>query len=166
MSIPIQIKFFREIELYQELKKLNERFKKSIHSDWKVWNTEKKILEYYYVNLVALNTEIKIEEIRCQVFKEGSGPTLSELYKDFDMGLSVPLTNLVRRGYATGDNNKISLTPDGLLMGHVINSCYKRANVFRYNCLYYLTWTTVLSLAFTSIISFLEKLSDIICKWL
>ncbi len=160
MSIPITINFFREIELYQELKTLDKKFKKDKAAGWKVWNTEKAILSWCADDTSLANKRTS-QKIRRAVLKEGS-LSLAEIIKEHDIHLTVPMENLIKRGFAEGNREEIILTKEGVLMGTVINKSKKISGKIHYELFYWLTWAAIISGSFIVILNALEKLSRLI----
>ncbi|MEK7618098.1 MAG: hypothetical protein AAB410_03040 [Patescibacteria group bacterium] len=161
MALPIQLKFFKKIELYQEYK--SEEYKAAT-TDKKVWITEKEILRWTTDNHHHLGSEITKDHVRRVIFHEGTERFTESKYK-FDIRLNKPFENLVQRGYATKNNeDALIITREGLLMGEVINDVEKNlfSKYIKYNSLYWLVWITAIAGALTIVINFIKAVSDLI----
>jgi len=149
MELPIQLKFFRKIELFQEFKIQNKR---NINN--KIWKTEKAILKWAAIDYVSLNKELSHDYLRKVIFGDGTNELMPNM-KEYDLHLTVPLENLIARGFAIGDcpTERIKITREGILMGEVINE--KESNniwsSYKYEILYYLVWLSVIIIFFNLI---------------
>lgn len=156
MELPIQLKFFRKLELYQELKfqdrksKASERFKK-------VWKTEKLILGW-----TARGHHLIACPINHDYVRNGDGLLRNKNSNDYDLGLSGAFTNLIGRGFAVpvkDNETQILFTPVGLLMGEVMNDVESgMIGVLKYELFFYLTWLTAVAGAAIIIINLVEKI--------
>jgi hypothetical protein len=159
MGLPIQLKFFKKLELYQELKFQDEKaLGASNRADLnKIWKTEKLILSW-----TARGHHLIMCPIDHGYVRNGTGLLKNKNSADYDIGLSGTFTNLIGRGFAEsveGNNTQIIFTPTGLLMGEVINDV-EGINVwkkYRYPIFYYLTWATASAGALLVIFKFLEE---------
>lgn len=161
MELPIQIKFFKKLELYQELKFQDRKSNKASDRLKKMWKTEKLILGW-----TARGHHLIAHPIDHDYVRNG-GDLLKNKNKDnYDWGLSGTFGNLIKRGFAVeftaGDTSNIIFTPEGLLMGEVIDDVEnKKLGGWKYNFFYYLTWITALMGAFFIIINFFILLSSL-----
>jgi len=141
-EIPIQLKFFKKLELYQELKFQNEKLEKSKRlKDWKI---EKEILKWTTWNHHHLASAITHQYILENIFKKERTGLLKRMEKEkpelvteesinyvFQKGigsLTPVVGNLVQRRFAEYEQEgqpQIIFTPLGLLMGEVIYDCEK-----------------------------------------
>jgi hypothetical protein len=156
MELPIQLKFFKKLELYQELKfqdrksKASERFKK-------VWKTEKLILGW-----TARGHHLIAHPIDHDYVRNGDSLLKNKDGSDYDFGLFGTFTNLIGRGFAisvNGNETQILFTPVGLLMGEVINDVESNiAGSLKYELFFYLTWLTAIAGTAIILINLFEKI--------
>lgn len=162
MELPIQLKLFKKLELYQELKFQDRKSNKASDRLRKVWKTEKLILSWTAYGHHLISHSIDYAYVRGGLLKNKDRTT-------FDWGLSSTFGNLVMRGYVLPVDNTLPprflFTPSGLLMGEVINDVESSGlGGIKYDFLYYLTWTTALMGALFIIINFFILLSEILDK--
>jgi hypothetical protein len=101
MDLPFTIKFFRKIELYQELKKEDRKWR----NDNKLWNMVKAILEWTVKNHKHLYTPLSSRFVldRLNEIKEKENEKIkNKMFNERDIiGLyEKVLGELVVRGYA------------------------------------------------------------------
>jgi len=142
MEIPIQLIFFKKLELYQVLKEENKKRKGTKR---KTWDVEKRILiwtkEHHHLNS-PITQSIVMDEILMPKREPG---TLTEY--------SFAMENLVVRGFAniaTEENiTAIKITKEGLIMGSVINDIETESknpwNKFKYPFFIWITWITIIA---------------------
>lgn len=140
MELPVQLKFFRKLELYQELRSQDKNF--SHGNENFAWEIEKDILQWTVRNHHHLGTpltETHASDPKNRILKP-------EKYSD-PGSLKQGLSNLIQRGFATQDPSVpgIHFTKEGLLMGEVINDvrqgCFLSKK--RYQFFYWTTWLIV-----------------------
>jgi hypothetical protein len=165
MELPIQLKFFKKLELYQELLSENEKAERAGRSLKEIWNMEKIILKYadtehHHRGSILKNTDI--QNMIESKFEKG----------DMDNELGHISKNLVTRNFAEyasedKDSNKgIYITREGFLMGNVINDVESK-NLWNKNKLkifYWLLWATVIAGSFTVLINFIKLVYGIVSK--
>ncbi len=161
MNLPIQLKFYKKLELYLELKNLNLK-----NSDNNIWDTEKILLAWAANQYVSLNKTLSHDELRKHIFKHGTEEFAVNQVK-YDSHLTVPLENLTIRGYGTSNNptEHIQFTREGLLMGEVINDVSKGGiSKFKYSFSYFLIWLAICLSFGLLILNFIEKFLSIFCS--
>jgi hypothetical protein len=161
MELPIQLHFFKKLELYQELRAQNE---KALGRD-RAWPLEKMMLKWTVWNHHHLSTPLKADvaylhpEI-IQKTDEDNFPLLLEAMR-----------NLVERGYATYATGRamddgIKFTRIGLLMGEVIDDVEGSGagtwSAWRYVAFIVLVWIIAIAGALLVIINFLDALGGIV----
>ena len=144
MELPIQLKFFRKIELYQEYK-FEER--KAADTRLVAWSIEKQILKWTVNNHHHLASPLTKDRINRDMLDTKHSAELTHA-----------LYNLIQRKYAEGDPEQgITITKEGLLIGEVINEVDgKVLSRFKYPLFFSLVWLTAISGAFIVIINFLK----------
>ena len=153
MELPIQLEFFRKLELYQELKSQDKHFSKGNENS--AWEMEKDILQYSVFLHHHLGTPITVDHVAVQknrVLRSDKFDAKDDLK---DRGsLEHALPNLVQRGFATQNSSGsgIHFTKEGRLMGAVINDVRegkflgsKFLGKNRYLIFSVITWATVIS---------------------
>lgn len=183
-DVPIQLKFFRKLELYQELKAEDKKEKGSVRL--KPWKREKKILKWtakhhYYLDS-AINPDYaygnifkeEFDKIKRDVYKNMPEPTdemvMHHLTLDKWVGdLSLVFGNLVQRGFMerreNGSRRPFIFTPLGLLMGQVINEVEgSLLGKIRYRFFIILTWATIFSASIITIYSAFKILRILVPK--
>jgi len=157
MELPIQLKFFKKLELYQELLSEDKKARNAEDSRRQIWNMEKAFLEFadkehHHRGSILKNTDIQ-NRIESR-FKKG----------DMDNELAHISENLVTRGFAeytssnSDPNEGIYITREGFLMGGVISDVDSGHfwNKNKYYLFYWLVWLTVITGAFTVLINFIK----------
>ncbi len=130
MDLPVQITFFKKLELYQELKSRDAR-----RGDDKAWMGEKDILRWAATEHRHLGTGIDWLFVKTNI--------LTDLrYNNFPDDALRPMENLLQRGYVVGWP-KIKFLKEGLLMGEVIDEV-AQGRGWRYEFLYWFTWIAVI----------------------
>lgn len=164
MELPIQLKFFRKLELYQELISENKKFRES-GTEIKTWPMEKDVLAWTkgHHHLGSPLNNADIQSILEKTLVEANEKKIEKEYKkeNFDTELDNVGKNLKERGYAKDDPNDkgIIITLDGLMMGQVVNDCNKGGfKEFKYPFLIILMWATVFSGSLLIILEFLDKI--------
>lgn len=157
MELPIQLKFFKKLELYQEIK-FQDRKNKTQPALLNVWNTEKEILSWTVLNHHNLGNTITDDFVRKNILKMQSHVNIDEVAKKYDIHLTDTFENLIKRGYAersTQDVSNLIFTKEGLLIGEVIYDI-KGDNIWnrhKYPFFYFLTWVTTISGALIVIVN-------------
>lgn len=142
MELPIQLKFFKKLELYQELKIQDNKKKKTRLNDWIL---EKDILYWTAEGHHHLGSNLNNEDIKqiLNGYKKYQGNKLP--------GYKFAKENLVARGFAKGLNGDdttqgIKTTLEGLLMGQVIKDVQDGGiNRLKYPLFIKLTWLTIVA---------------------
>lgn len=141
MELPVQLKFFRKLELYQELRSQDKNF--SHGNENSAWEIEKDILQWTVRNHHHLGTPLT----ETHASDPKNGILKPDKYSD-PGSLKQALFNLIQRGFATPVPSVpgIRFTKEGLLMGEVINDvrqgCFIRRK--RYPIFYLITWAIVI----------------------
>ena len=177
-ELPIKLKFFKKIELYQEL---NGQNKKAGYSTRLTdWQKEKKILKWTAVNHHHLGSEFSIERLY-MIFEEEVNKVkeeFSEVFRGWEDkniqetiinhlkeekrvgSLKSAIENLKIRGYAReGDKLDflIIFTLEGLLMGEVIYEVEDTwLGKIKYPFFLYITWTTIILAILITMITFVN----------
>jgi len=133
MDSPIQLTFFKKLELYQELKSNNA----SLGHD-KAWEGEKEILRWTALGHRHLGTPIHEQFVKDNIL------TNSGKYNNSPDDARRPMENLISRGYAMGRTDEFFFQKEGLLMGQVIDEV-KRGRGWKYGMTYWLAWVTAIS---------------------
>lgn len=156
MELPIQLKFFKKLELYQEFIYQNKKSTKASEHLQKVWKTEKFILKWtvWHHHLLA-------HPVDYEYFKNGLIPK----GKESEFSLLGAFTNFIRKEYAEENINKtgILFTKEGLLMGEVVDDMESR-NIWRrwrYGIFFWFVWATAIAGASLVII----RLAEIVYKY-
>jgi hypothetical protein len=190
-DIPIQLKFFKKLELYQDFKRQDRR---SIQSEKlvNIWEKEKIILAWASRGHYKLGRVLSYNEIYERVYEHDYKRHYDDLFtskgvppvpKEHEYQLIIPrlvaergqigdaVDNLVVKNFAerpkeSGGMKSIMFTAEGLLIGEVINECDSQS--WRYNIKYlffiYLTWITILAAAFITIVTACRLVFDLIIK--
>ena len=149
MELPIQLKFFRKIELYQEYKTEN---KKAVLNKSKSWSVEKQILKWILIKHYHLGSPINNDRIKNEILKN-----------EFDDECAHGINNLIEKGYAERLGQGIKITKEGFLMAEVVNDLDGRLfKSFYYQGFFYLVWLTAISGAFIVIINGLKIVYHIV----
>lgn len=150
MELPIQLKFFRKLELYQEYKSSEKKASKT----WReAWDIEKKTLKWT-TNYHHLESPLSREHIKKRILKERDSMYMAEL--DHAMG------NLCVKRFAKSVEGGIEITADGLMMGEVISDIEERLwRKYSYALFIVLVWLTVASGIFTVTVEAINRLSEI-----
>jgi hypothetical protein len=129
-DLPIQLSFFKKLELYQELKRRDARVR-----DDKAWSAEKEILRWAATKHRHLGTGIDA------MFVENNILTDRGKYNNFPADALRPMENLKQRGWAELEGGSLQFLKEALLMGEVIEDvmCGKR---WFYRLFYWLAWIT------------------------
>lgn len=133
MDSPIQLSFFKKLELYQELKSRNSR----LGGD-KAWNGEKQILRWSALEHRHLGTPIDV------TFVEKNILTNRQIYSNFPADAERPMENLISKDYAKGTTSALLFLKEGLLMGEVIDDV-ANGKSWRYESIYWLAWAAAIS---------------------
>ena len=134
MNLPFTLKFFKKIELFQDLEAQDKLFKytteipDNTHATLSTWEAEKKVLYWSRWGHKHLGSPLVIHRFEHQPDLEDLGMTMREVEK---AGLRESMRNLVERGFARFDDPKqkenggILLTREGLLMGELIYETHR-----------------------------------------
>lgn len=147
-SLPIKLNFFKRIEQYFELRKLDTLYKlqmreweekvnkakegESIKFTFPTWNVEKKILNWSYFHHKHLGTPLSTEQFN------PDAPYLVDWNTDrLEVGLVGPeqvLKNLVAHGFADDISIpqagvRIKINSDGLLAASILDNNYRFVDV-------------------------------------
>lgn len=152
MEIPVKLNFFRKLELYQELKRENKKAKNGSGTLRELWKMEKILLawaskSHHHRNFILKNIDIQNK------IEESYHPNSNEMNNE----LGHIQGNLISRGFASKQDDGITITQEGFLMGQVINDSDSLKG-YLYNFFIFLTWTTILTGAFSVIINFFNLL--------
>ncbi|MFA5106764.1 MAG: hypothetical protein WC497_00370 [Patescibacteria group bacterium] len=152
MELPIQIKFFRKLELYQEYE-FSE--KKTHQTRRQVWEIEKQILKWTVDNHHHLESPLNGEYIKINILKT------SDL--DYLNNLNPAMGNLRVKKFARQVDGGIEITLDGLMMGEVIHDLECKSLVkYRYSIFIIIVWATIFAGVFTVIYEAVIRLYGII----
>lgn len=139
MELPIQLKFYKKIDLYQEYK-FNE--KRYLNSKFPTWFIEKKILKWVISNHYHLGSPIKYDQVVRDVLNNND-PKNEGLHA---------MSSLIQRNFAEKTEDVVNLTypsemritKEGFLMAEVVYEIESKESVeFRYIFFYCLVWITV-----------------------
>jgi len=145
MELPIQLKFFKKIELYQEYR-FQQR--KASGTNLKAWPIEKQILKWTTSNHHHLGSLLTNSDIRNRMIEDKETRELHHA-----------IENLIQRKYGDGDPSVgVIITKEGLLMGEVINDLEGKNlfNKWKYLVFFILVWATALTGALIVIINFIK----------
>jgi len=160
MELPIQLKFFRKLELYQELNDENSRAK-NIRSDLKrFWEMEKGFLKIVDIKHHRKGKVLEKGDIQWILIKAGfSKETAHDEWTEIIRSLAS--REFIKFASAYNDPEKgIAVTKEGFLMGRVINDIEegKKWPRIKYNLLYWLVWLSAIFGALFIIGKFMEFL--------
>lgn len=155
MDLPIQLKFFRKLELYQEYKSIKENISNEPTAS-QAWDIEKRILKWTTKKHWHFGSLLTGDGIKKDILNGEDPPRFTQA-----------IENLVEKGYAIKDQTKegIKITKEGLLMGEVANDLEGESIVkrYKYKVFFILIWLTMLSgivigtaSAFKVLLSFVE----------
>ena len=139
MELPIQLKFFKKIELYQEYLSQERKIKIS-KTHLKAWENEKEILKWVRTNHHHLGSLLTREDIKNRIFNTKDIPEFKQT-----------LQNLVQRNYAEFRSEDIVTTQEGLLMAEVVYDLESEQGRLywlrrkKYRAFFVLVWLTALS---------------------
>lgn len=137
MEIPIQLKFFKKIELYQDYKFENKKALSTRLQDWKI---ETIILKWARENHHHLWDPLNEQRIKYKI--------LNGVY---EYEYKHAMDSLVQRGYAehllgVAPEINIRITKEGLLMGEVIFDVENGGwSGHKYELFYWVVWLTLWS---------------------
>lgn len=109
-DLPIQLSFFKKLELYEELKLRNPRI-----GDDKAWSAEKEILRWAATEHRHLGTGIDASFVENKILNDRGK------YSNFPADALRPMENLQGRGWAEFGGGSLRFLEEGLLMGEVID---------------------------------------------
>lgn len=144
MDIPIRLKFFKKLELYQEIIRQNKKAKKT---EKKAWDMGKCILRWAAEEHHHLDSPIKRDKIK-DILHKNDFATSQIDHIDRMLG------TLGRMGYAdiddrTGETiNNIKILQDGLIMGEVIRDTDSLWGEFKYLFWIYIIWVAIFAAIF------------------
>jgi hypothetical protein len=160
MDLPIQLKFFKKLDLYQELRSQNE---KALGRD-RAWPMEKMILKWTVWNHHHLSTPLRPDVAFTH-------PEIVDRTDQDNFPLLLEaMRNLVEREYATYASNLaldrgIKFTRAGLLMGEVIDDVEGSGegtwSAWRYIFFIILVWAVAIAGALLVIVNFFDALGPI-----
>lgn len=159
MEFPLQLKFFKKIDLYQEYKSEEYKFKIS-GTRLQRWIAEKEILKWTALKHHHLGSTLTNDGIKKEI-----------LHNDYSHAHEHAVEALIQQKYAEavdGPTPGIKITKEGLLMGEVINEV-ENDNVFirwkyclKYTSFFALIWFTAIAGACIVIINFLKLLYELL----
>ncbi|MFA6000473.1 MAG: hypothetical protein WC783_05915 [Candidatus Paceibacterota bacterium] len=133
MELPIQIKFFRKLELYQEYKFSEEKNRQTRH---RVWEIEKQILKWAIDNHHHLESPLSNEYIKKNILKSSDAGYLNNL--------EPAVGNLRVKKFARQVDGGVEITLEGLMMGEVMHDIEEtRLGRFKYNSFILVVWLTI-----------------------
>jgi len=133
MDSPIQLTFFKKLELYQELKSNNARLGHD-----KAWDGEKEILRWSALGHRHLGTPINEQFVKDNILTD------SEKYTNFPDDARRSMENLIKKELATGQPDGFFFLREGLLMGQVIHEIETGGDRL-YRIAYPLAWATAIA---------------------
>lgn len=151
MDLPITPKFFKKVELFQELDRLNHRNRG--HEEWEM---EKKLLSWAHKNHFHLGSYIgrsRVIEILSETFSQPSISAHS----------SKTMENLVEHDWADGREQReyeIKFNSNGLLMAEVVSGEGRFGQQVFYKLVIALAWALILIGALSILISGLRAIID------
>jgi len=158
MGSLIKLKFFRKLELFQELRSENKKAKNAGGTKKELWNMEKDVLEWTVNNHHHRASALRNEDIQNIVrdYKE----------EEMDNELGEISKNLISREFAKqyeeGDcGSGIIILREGFLMGEVIKEL-KGHKRFFYRIFIILVWATVAVGTLTVIWNFIGIICNVI----
>ncbi len=138
MTLPITPKFFKKLELFQELQRLNKRNKN--HEEW---DMEKVFLEWIQINHFYLGIFLNVQRI-VEILKSTKKFNDKQLDDHtFDM-----MQNLEEHGWAQRnpeDKNAIKINYEGMLLAEVISETSKLEKFVLYWIFIIIAWVMVIS---------------------
>ena len=140
MELPITPKFFKKLELYQDLKRLDKR-----NVNHKEWDMEKDLLFWAHVNHFHLGTYLDTGEV-LEKLKTLDKYSLDELNEHtFKM-----MQNLEEHGWAEwwpqrGQKNAIKINKEGMLLSEVVNEIINKNRDSVYKFLILISWITIIA---------------------
>lgn len=152
MELPIQLKFFKKLELYQELCFQNKKVQEAQLQNQRAWRTEKEILKWTTWNHHHLGTPIGEGYIK---------RILPTQVSDEQWDITTAMRNLTERKFAYFSGDEIKFTETGLIMGEVINDIEGDSiwGNWKYPLLLATTWITAIVGALSVIINFFKMLN-------
>jgi len=163
MELPIQLKFFKKLELYQEYVAQD---KKADNTKIETWKVQKDFLRWTKRHhnvgsqLSSLSVRQKMEEMKKKKYKE---------YKNEDIHRVI--SDLIANGYAydvSDNNHQIKVTREGFMMGEIIDDFEGSNSSFwsrrKYNLLLKLTWTSAICAALLIIAKFTSYIINLILQ--
>lgn len=134
MTLPFTLKFFKKIELFQDLQILNGVFERAVrrrdevHETKSTWEVEKKVLYWSWWGHMHLGSPLVVRRFQ----NEEDLKDLKITRKEAEVaGIREFMRNLVERGFARyespneKESSGIILTRKGRLMGEVIYEVYR-----------------------------------------
>jgi hypothetical protein len=143
MDLPIQLNFFKKLELYQELKGEDSKATDAEGNIDIAWRIERDILNWTVKNHHHLGTPLTETYIL-----DPKNDVLSRANATDPNSVPRAMENLIQRGFAeqdhTGRTIQIKISKEGLLMGEVIYDT-RAQNLFRkYKYVFFLCLTWIL----------------------
>lgn len=144
MDLPIKLSFYRKLELYQELTRLNNIAQQNAIFN-RNWKAAKVLLLWIFQNqeesIHPRPFTDKIFEIVYPVLEEEQKDTNEQ---EIDITQQI-VKDLINRGYLSGSPAEVYFTKEGLLMGEVISDYENPFTRIGYATLYYVIWLAFLS---------------------
>jgi len=161
MDIPITLRFFEKLNLYQEIKKRNS---KSLHE----WETEKRILSWaanpeHHRHMHTPLTVQRALDTPDEII--GSITEVGEV--DRQRYVRVIFGNLVARGLAQwSDNteNGIRFTRDGFLVGETLNDINESPETeWKYRFVYVVSWLIFVAVTISVLGEAAKMIAELVC---
>lgn len=139
MELPITPKFFKKLEIYQEIKRLDKRNAK--HSEW---DMEKDFLLWAHTDHFHLGSFLSTKNVLDRLNKLNKYNN-----KDLNDHVFKMMQNLKEHGWAEWwprewENNAIKINKEGLLVGEVIFDISRSGRIF-YESFILISWLTIIS---------------------
>lgn len=156
MELPITPKFFKKLELYQELKRLNKRDNGHIE-----WDMEKDLLLWAHLNHFHLGSYLGTQEVfeKLQGFNKYSLDELNEhIFKT--------MQNLEEHGWAEwwtpkGQKNAIKINREGMLLSEVIYEITHKNRDKIFQLLIIVSWLTIVAGIIIVLIGAFEAIKEL-----
>lgn len=134
MDLPITPKFFKKLEFFQELKRLDAR-----NAGHEEWDMEKEFLIWAHKNHFHLGSFLNTQRV-ISILEECKKFTLQQLNEH----VSKMMQNLEEHGWSFCPNRaydtSIKITQAGMLMGETIYDASQKTKIFFFHLFSYLSW--------------------------